>query len=123
MSIRQQQFEKARKMTESEYGDRPVYDPRESGPHDGYFESIESLRDFCAIGKVPEWVFGTSVKKFHIKAEHVLEMALTDHHEDAADEVDQDSLQVALDAWVAANPVTTHEEDRSVVVMLDKAGE
>ncbi len=116
-----------RRVTEAEYGSRPVY--WSSLPvgdiGDGYWSSIAILRDTCEDDdvEVPAEVHGCVPSHLILEsAERIIESALEEHHEDAGvpDEAIAD-LQAALAAWQEkwSGAVTSWGEDPTTIVVLD----
>ena len=87
------------------------------------FDSLEDLRDNCLRFGTPDPLIVHPLRSEGIKisAAHVIESALEDHHEEAADGLlpgAREELQALLDAWCAKQRVETLMPDRDVVVVL-----
>jgi hypothetical protein len=121
----QERYEKATKVPETEY-DGAVFDEGGNGSQEGYFESLEELREYFDGDDLPEWVWACTSRGFgKFDAGDVIDNELSDHHEDARDWLEAGAtaaLQTALDAWVEtyAKAVVTWEADHSRVVVLTK---
>ena len=121
-----------KRVTEAEYGKKPVFcecgaDSDMTGDSH-YFSSIAVLRDKCREAGlvIPAEAIGCTLLPFALEdADYIIEAALQEHHEDAAEQVTKeatDALQAALDAWTEkyGPAVRTWVPDESVVVVLDK---
>jgi hypothetical protein len=112
-------YDKAEKVHECEWSDPVFWDSH--GPRDGHFYSVEDVREYCDDHglELPKYVSATYPVALHIDADSVLECAVDEHHEGAYDQCDVAGLQKLLDAWCEAQKVTSYNEDRSKVVLLD----
>lgn len=113
----------ARKLPESEY-DGPVYWRDGKGYDEGYFETLDDLREWCdeADEPVPAEVWGCSRRRFKLPhADELVESAAEDHHEGVLDQVgDTEELEAAIRKW---NDEQTAEswEPSDIRVVLDSA--
>ncbi len=123
-------FEKAEKLTEAEYeatGNTVVFSDVGSGDMngEGYFSSIEVVREHIDPEKLPLFVWGTSQTRFSLDAAGIVESAC--EQDDVAEGTLEnitgiDELQKLLDTWIEdqGNDRITYHEDNMVVVLLNK---
>lgn len=122
-------FAKARKVPESAWSDTVVWEEGSGDMSgDGYFSSTEAVREQCERDgvPVPAYVWGTTPVTMSLDAGSIVESALEDSYEGAADAVDAGALaelQAMLDGWCERYPVKWWTEDREVAVMMIGRGE
>lgn len=121
-----ERFEKAEKVPEVEYTG-PVYWEDGHGPQDGFFRSIEDLRDYIGDDDhdLPEWVWACTERGIKFSAEDMLENELSEHYEDAYEDIGREgeqALQDVLDKWVTehASEIKSWDPDFSRVVIVNK---
>ena len=93
------------------------------GPQDGFFHSVEDLRNYCSSSEedLPKFVWACTKEIFRLNADQILDDATQDHHDDARGEIsasEEVRLQAFLDEWSAAQNIVSWHEDRSRAVML-----
>lgn len=104
------------------------YDGWVSNGDEGFWPSvgdaIDEYEDSGAV--VPAWLWTCERVPLRMHADQIIESALEDHHEDAADNIsgaDEARLQATLDAWCESVGVESWQTDYSRVVVLRKEGE
>ena len=103
--------------------DGPVYTEDHSGSlGDGYSRSIDDLIDYFFDEEIsdPGPVFACSVVGLSIDAADVVEGALSDHHDDAQDDITNGAvagLQKLLNGWCEENPVESWYPDYTRVIV------
>jgi hypothetical protein len=111
-------FNKAEKVTEY---DDVMYDPRD----DRFFLEMDEITDwFEGNGfAMPEWVFTCKeVYMRRVDANDVIEMAVADLHDEAADDIDgKDELNAALSAFYEANKnIKSYYPNYKLIYVLSK---
>jgi len=99
------------------------YDGWVSDGDEGFWSSVEDAIDHYDGEDLdcPEWLWACRRVPLHADADGVIEHALEDHYEDAADQIDDTDvarLQVALDAWCESIGIESWETDYSRAVRL-----
>jgi hypothetical protein len=111
--------------------DDPVYVVTSDGVEwgrDGWHSDLSWLRDTIAdhhhdhpTEPLPELhVYATKARRMDLDADHILEHALEEFHDDAQDEISDAAaagLQVLLDAWVETYSPTTYEPDTGTKIV------
>lgn len=90
---------------------------------EGYSSSLAALMEHCEgyDEEVPAYCHPCTDLPLHLDVEHILEVALEDMHEDAADQVvDTDALYQFIDDWNARQTAVTYYEDTSRVIVIDQ---
>jgi len=110
--------EKAAKVPWREWGGA-VY-CENVGPE--YFADIDDLLEYLDDNResIPT-VWACKDIPITLDARSILESALEQHHEDAWDQVDEGTLQAALDAWCGEQSLVSWEPDWDLVVVMDGA--
>lgn len=93
------------------------------GNNDGYFASLEVLRDHCRIHRkqLPAYVWTCLPLEFEIDADSIIDSALDEHYEDASDNITsvaRGALQYMLDAWTEKQGIKTYTVDDDVAVVI-----
>ena len=122
-------FEKAKKVSIEEYEGQAVYwedGPPGSSCGDGYYSGIDELLDLCEDEgfDLPKYVWATTPVDLHIRAASILENALSEHYEDAYDDLGdkaETELQKLLDEWCAKQKIRSWEKDYGVAVLIQPA--
>lgn len=114
-------FDKATKVDAVTYEGWVFWTNR--GPQDGFFHSVEDLRNYCSSSgeDLPEFVWACTKETFRLDADRILDDATEDHHDDARSEIsasEEARLQAFLDEWSAAQNIVSWHDDRSRAVML-----
>jgi hypothetical protein len=113
-------FEKATKVDAKDYTGWVSWPTH--GPDEGFFESIEALRKYCAgYCALPTFVWACTREPLSLNANWILDQALEEHHDGAwgeASSAEELRLQAMLDEWAAAQGIVSWNEDRSRAVML-----
>ena len=117
----QKQIDKAKKISWEDWDD-PVYC---EGIEDDYFVDVDELLEVLEL--IPEEerpkpfvVWACSKRGIELDAESIIERTLEEHHEDAQDDIDVESLQVQLDLWCAKQSVESWFPREDLVVVLDQ---
>jgi hypothetical protein len=87
---------------------------------DRFFMSVGEMLDDCDDDR-PADVWGAQVMPFHIDAGDVVESELSNHHDDAGEDIGEDDLaelQKLLDAWCEGVGVVSYEADYGTLVVL-----
>lgn len=100
-----------------------VYSDEVSGYNDGYFESVEALREHCECDDtpIPAYCFATKERPFSFDIFDALESYLNDeHYEDANDHiVGWDELSKFWADWSKKQHLKSYFVDFSKVVVID----
>lgn len=91
---------------------------------EGYSSDLPALHDWCSGNgrPIPAYVHPCDPTPFRLDACGILESALDDHHDDAADQVvDEGQLARFLDMWNAKQTFTSYYPDNRLVIVLDQA--
>lgn len=114
-----ERFEKAKKITESEYTGSFVF-----GPDDKYYEDIESAIDQYLEGQEPEYVWACkNVGVVKATAENIYENMLENMWEDADhnDLNGVEELEAAVEAFNKANEsVSVWEPDYTTAILVER---
>jgi hypothetical protein len=88
---------------------------------DGYFDSVESLRDYCDDNdeEVPSHVLACEEQPFSLDAEYIVENELSNHHDGAfVSDKDIEELQQMLDRWSEKQKIVSYFAiERKLVVL------
>lgn len=88
---------------------------------DRWFQDFD---DACDLDDdAPPYVYATTPKPLRLDAESIMDSALEDHHEGAADYLDPrdvELLQAILDAWCERTDIVSYEPDFSRVVVIHR---
>ena len=102
----------------------PVYSDECGGEwNEGYSSSLDALREWCEDHEVamPAYVHPCDETAFALDPAHILESALDEHHEDAADQVvDEEGLEAFLKEWNAKQTLRSCFPDTKRVIVLDQ---
>lgn len=115
-----------RKATQIEAEDwtGPVHlDGAPGGWGEGYFSDADDLRQSCEDYDVPvpAYCWPCTSRPLRLDPDSLLEQAVDDMHEDAADQiVDADELEAFVEAWNAKQTCVSWYPDMSRVVVLDR---
>lgn len=107
----------ARVIDESEYDGHMLY----SEDHDAYYPDVATYLDH-EYDEPESHLWACREESLSLGAESIIENALTEHHEDARDELRDGAeadLQAMLDAWCAKQHVRTYFPDYSVAVRVE----
>ena len=90
---------------------------------DGFFNSIDELREHCKKFDVPvpEFVWSCTPKPLKLDADGILDQALEEHFDGARGNIsdaEEARLQAFLDEWAAAQEIVSWHEDDSRAVIL-----
>ena len=90
---------------------------------DGFFKSINELREHCKKFDVPvpEFVWACTPEPLKLDADGILDQALGDHSDGARGNIsdaEEARLQAFLDEWAAAQEIVSWHEDNSRAVIL-----
>jgi len=92
---------------------------------EGFYADLDTLLDHCALEELPPpgdaWACRPIKLRFDV--EDMLEHALSDHHDEAYDQIseaEKDALQRQLDAWCDATGVVSYEPDYKRLVILEE---
>lgn len=112
----------------------PVYWEDHGGDYgEGYFSSVEEVREYCEREEVPlpsegDPAHGCTAHHLQLDAEEILQRAFEDgeHHEDASDSLSieaQKALEKFIGEWNAKYgvEVVSYMEDESVVLVFDES--
>lgn len=99
--------------------------------NDRYYADMEDFLDYLVgdgreEADWPEYLWVPNENKLSIDAGRVIESALDDHHEDAADRITSDEvkeLQAFLDGWCERTGVVSYEERRKEYVRVPSFNE
>jgi hypothetical protein len=113
-----ERIDKATKIPELEY-DGPVY----CEDNEEYYATVADLRDAFDGEGLPSEVWACTTMPVKLDADHILDGAFDDHHEDARSELPagaEANLQTMLDAWVAAfaKDIVSWDPDYSRFIVL-----
>lgn len=101
-----------------------VYSDDVSGYNDGYFESVDALREHCESDDtpIPAYCFSTKEQPFAFDIFDALENYLNDeHHEEANDQIKGwDELSKFWDEWSKKQTLKSYFVDFSKVVVIDR---
>lgn len=124
-NVRQERkrFESAEKIDEKNYSGPVSWEGADAWSGEGYFGSLNDLREACDDKGVPYpvYVYACDIDVPMWDAERVIEDALSDHHEDARDYLSagsEEKLQAFLDEWSKDFEIKTWNVDHSRVVIL-----
>ena len=120
---------KAARIAEEDWTDPVHLDGVSGGWGEGFFGSVDELHDVCADNAwvefgpqlpPPAYCWPCKPQHLHLDVDRLLEQAVDDMHEDAADEiVDADGLAAFIEAWNAKQTCVSWYPDHSRVVVLD----
>lgn len=122
-------FEKAQKISIEDYPDQPVF-WGSRGPHDGYFEDVAALLDYCEDDAIepPKWVWAAKPTDFQIDGGEAIDRALEmqEHCEAVCESIPnkaRKTLETLLGAWSQElNLRTWHQDVRRVVLLSSDEG-
>ena len=126
----QARLRKAVQIDEKDWSDPVQLDGAPGGWGEGYFFDTDDLResweDYSWVETspqvpVPAYCWPCTSSPLALNAESLLEQAVDDMHEDAADQiVDADGLYEFIEAWNSRQTCVTWYPDMSRVVVLDR---
>ncbi|RWR30508.1 hypothetical protein D2T29_12620 [Sinirhodobacter populi] len=88
---------------------------------EGYSSSVDALRNYCD-DPAPAYCWPCKASPLRLDLDSILESALDDQHEDAAEQiVGDDELGAAIDKFNAAQTCITYYPDHTRVIVLDQA--
>lgn len=103
-----------------------VYSDEVGGYNDGYYDSVDALREHCESDDivVPAYCHATKEQAFDFDIFDALDSYLSDdHHEEAHDQIEGwDELEVFWKAWSAKQTLKSYYLDYSKIVVIDQAG-
>jgi len=82
--------------------------------------SVDDVEDMAEDGDLGVMWAVTAERGITLSAYDILESACDDLHEDAINDLDVDSLQVALDAWCAEQTICTYWRRDDLIVEIEK---
>lgn len=110
----------ATKVPEAEY-DGPVF----CESNEEYYSTVGDLRDGFDADELPTEIWACTIHTLKLHADRILENAMDDHHEGAADALGTDgaaeaTLQGLLDGWIEtyAKDVITWNPDHKRLIVL-----
>lgn len=115
---------RAAAIPEAEWTCPVEFDGLPGGWGEGYFSDTDDLRQSCEDYDVPvpAYCWPCTSRPLRLDPDSLLERAVDDMHEDAADQiVDADGLCEFIEAWNAKQTCHTWYPDYSRVVVLDDA--
>lgn len=103
-----------------------VYSDDATGHNEGYFDSVDALREHCECCQiaVPAYCHATKEQPFDFDIFDALDNYLNDaHHEEAHDQIEGwDELEAFWKSWAAKQTVKSYYLDYSKIVVIDQAG-
>ncbi|MFC3059649.1 hypothetical protein [Paenirhodobacter populi] len=90
---------------------------------EGYSSDEDTLREYCKgyDEKLPAYCWPCKASPLRLDLDSILESALEDQHEDAAEQiVGDDELGAAIDKFNAAQTCITYYPDHTLVIVLDQ---
>lgn len=116
-------YENAKKLKPSEW-DGPVFDRNDNFfmSLDDYFERYHDDEDVREEQQEGTWVWCAREIKFSPSVDNMIENALDNHHEDAADRIstaEMKELEDFVAAWAEKTGVISYEPDGKSVVLIE----
>ena len=115
---------RVRIVTADECDEGVIYSPTHQGNwNDGYSSSIEEMLELHADEgwEPPAYVHPCSANKFAFDPTDVIDRCHDDHHEDAADQIeDRDGLFEFFKNWNAKQSITSYWPQYDRVIVLDQ---
>lgn len=114
-------FTKAPKVKLADYTGAMLWFPDPTIGDDGFIPSDE-VDDYFDDDAEPghEYAWACAAVGFGMDADSIIENALSDHHEDAGENIGNDNrkeLQALLDAWCSKQHVTSYEPINEAVIL------